>query len=148
MPWSPSVTVAAVIRERDRYLMVEERPDGHAVINQPAGHLEFGETLTEAIKREVLEETGRPFNPTGLVGVYQWTLPGTTRTYLRFCFAGDAGESMPGRSLDPDIIATRWLTLEQIAGGAVPTRSPLVLRCIEDSLAASPLALGSLHALV
>jgi len=147
MPWSPSVTVAAVIRESDRYLMVEERPDGTPVINQPAGHLEFGETLVEAVRREVLEETGHRFTPTGLIGVYQWTLPGTRHTYLRFCFAGDIDDTVSPEDRDPDIIATHWMTLEEIAQGAVPLRSPLVLRCIRDALAAPPLALGVLHAL-
>ena len=147
MPWSPAVTVAAVIRDRDRYLMVEERPDGQAVVNQPAGHLEFGETLVEAVQREVLEETGRRFTASGLVGVYQWTLPGTDRTYLRFCFTGDVGEPVPGVTLDPDIEASRWMTLQEIAEGVLPPRSPLVLRCIRDALASPPLGLDMLHAL-
>lgn len=147
MPWSPSVTVAAVIREDDRYLMVEEKPDGVTVINQPAGHLEFGETLIEAVRREVLEETARAFSPTGLVGVYQWTLPGTSRSYLRFCFCGEAGAPIAGQAIDPDIVANRWMTLDEIAHGEAPTRSPLVLRCIHDALAGPPLRLDVLHAL-
>lgn len=147
MPWSPAVTVAAVIRENERYLMVEERPDGHAVLNQPAGHLEFGETLVEAVRREVLEETARPFTPTGLVGVYQWTLPGTRKTYLRFCFCGDVGAPVAGRSIDPDITANHWLTLDEIVGEGPPPRSPLVLRCIRDALANPPLPLDAMHGL-
>ena len=147
MPWSPSVTVAAVIRRQDRYLMVEECPDGTAVINQPAGHLEFGETLLEAVCREVLEETGCAFTPSGLLGVYQWTLPDTERTYLRFCFCGAVGDPIPGCSLDPEIIATHWLTLAEIGDGRLPTRSPLVLRCIKDALTLPALGLETLHAL-
>ncbi|MCP5428945.1 MAG: NUDIX hydrolase [Chromatiaceae bacterium] len=147
MAWSPSVTVAAVIRDRDRYLMVEERPDGHAVINQPAGHLEFGETLLEAVGREVLEETTRVFTPQGLVGVYQWTLPCSERTYLRFCFVGEVGDPLRGHSLDPDITTTHWLTAEQIRCGSLPPRSPLVLRCLHDAENLTPRALDCLHAL-
>lgn len=147
MPWSPSVTVAAIIRNQNRYLMVEERPEGQAVINQPAGHLEFGETLVQAVQREVLEETGRRFTPTGLVGIYQWTLPNTGRTYLRFCFCGDVGDRVSDRQLDPDISATHWMTYEQIASGDLPTRSPLVLRCLEDARHSEPLRLEALHAL-
>lgn len=148
MLWSPSVTVAAVIRQRERYLMVEERPDGRAVINQPAGHLEFGETLVQAVQREVLEETGHRFTPAGLIGVYQWTLPGTQRTYLRFCFSGEVGDPNADNRLDPDIIAIHWMTREQIASGPLPTRSPLVLRCVDDALTSVPLGLEALHALV
>ena len=146
MPWSPSVTVAAVIRRRDRYLMVEERPDDEAVINQPAGHLEFGESVIEAVCREVLEETARSFEPAGLVGVYQWTLPGSTRTYLRFCFSGDVSEPLAGLSVDPDIHATHWLTRAEIEHGHLPVRSPLVLQCIDDA-STKALALDVLHTL-
>jgi 8-oxo-dGTP pyrophosphatase MutT (NUDIX family) len=147
MPWSPAVTVAAVIRQHDRFLMVEESPDGRRVLNQPAGHLEADETLVEAVRREVLEETGRRFTPTGLIGVYQWTVPQTGTTYLRFCFAGTAGEPLPGQPVDPDIHATHWLTTAQIADGRLPARSPLVLRCLRDSQAHDPLPLYCLHAL-
>jgi len=148
MTWSPSVTVAAVIRDDEHYLVVEERPDGDAVINQPAGHVEFGENLVQAVQREVLEETACQFTPTGLVGIYQWTVPDTDRTYLRFCFSGQVGEPVPGRKLDPEISATHWMTVDQIASGEIPLRSPLVLRCLEDALRGPTISLEALHALV
>jgi ADP-ribose pyrophosphatase YjhB (NUDIX family) len=147
MPWSPHVTVAAVIERDGRYLVVEEAPDGVAVLNQPAGHVEFGESLTEAVRREVLEETARQFSPTGLVGIYQWTLPGSDRTYLRFCFRGTVSEPLPEAALDPDITATHWLQRAQIADGPLPPRSPLVLRCIDDADAGLSANLGLLHVL-
>jgi 8-oxo-dGTP pyrophosphatase MutT (NUDIX family) len=147
MIWSPRVTVAAIICRDGHYLMVEEAPDGLPVLNQPAGHLEFGETLLEAVRREVLEETGHPFEPLGLTGVYQWTLPDSECTFLRFCFTGEVGERLPHRALDPDIVDTHWLTLAQISGGQRATRSPLVVRCIEDALAAPATGLEHLHAL-
>lgn len=135
MTWSPAVTVAAVI-ERDRhFLLVEERPEGIPVINQPAGHLEPGESLQDAIIREVLEETGRPFRPTALIGVYLWPMPTGDRTYLRFCFAGQAGEPIEAARIDSDIDANHWLTRDQVAAGELPARSPLVLRCIDDAVA-------------
>lgn len=147
MRWSPSVTVAAVIRREDHYLVVEECPDGTPVINQPAGHLEFGETLIDAVRREVLEETGRRFEPAGVVGLYQWTRPGSHHTYLRCCFVGDVGEPLPQQRLDPDIVATHWLTLDAIRGGTLAPRSPLVVRCIEDALRGPVLPTTLLHAL-
>jgi ADP-ribose pyrophosphatase YjhB (NUDIX family) len=145
MRWSPSVTVAAVIRRNDRFLMVEESPDGCAVINQPAGHLEPGESLTDAVRREVLEETACRFEPTGLVGIYRWGVPGSTRSYLRLCFTGQVGEPVDGHARDPDIIATHWLTRAEIAAGTLIPRSPMVLRCIDDAVGADPLPLSSLH---
>ena len=147
MSWGPNVTVAAVIRRENRYLMVEESPDGMSVINQPAGHLEYGETLLEAVIREVLEETCRRFSPNGLIGVYQWNLPGTEKTYLRFCFCGEVGEPLASRALDPDIHATLWLTREQIASNEFTTRSPLVLRCIDDADNGRQLGLEVLRAI-
>ena len=147
MRWAPFVTVAAVIREQDRYLLVEERPEGLAVINQPAGQLEFGESLLDAVQREVQEETGRLFTPTGLVGVYQWTVPDTERSFLRFCFCGSVSAPLPGAVLDPDIQATHCLSVDEIATGTLPTRSPLVLQCIQDTLRRPPLGLDALHAL-
>jgi ADP-ribose pyrophosphatase YjhB (NUDIX family) len=133
MSWSAAVTVAAVIQHRDRFLMVEEAPQGFAVINQPAGHLEFGESLVDAVRREVREETGRHFRPLAIVGIYQWTVPGSDHTYLRVCFTGTVGEPETGLALDPDIRATHWLTRSEIADGPLPPRSPLVLRCLDDA---------------
>ena len=89
MIWTPRVTVAAVIEQDGKFLCVEESIAGQRVLNQPAGHLEAGESLQSAVIREVLEETARRFVPTALVGVYLWPMPGTERSYLRFCFYGD-----------------------------------------------------------
>ncbi|MDJ0740462.1 MAG: NUDIX hydrolase [Gammaproteobacteria bacterium] len=147
MRWSPFVTVAAVVHRQGQFLMVEEHPDGRPVLNQPAGHVEFGESLSEAICREVLEETGRPFRPSALTGIYQWTVPGTDHTYLRFCFVGMVGERIANRALDPDICATHWLSRDEVADGEPPPRSPLVLRCIDDTLAGRALPLDVLRTL-
>ena len=56
--WIPHVTVATVVFHEERYVLVEELENGRHVFNQPAGHLEAGETLSEAAARETLEETG------------------------------------------------------------------------------------------
>ena len=104
-------------------------------------------SLQQAIRREVLEETGHPFTPDGLVGVYQWTLPETSRSYLRFCFSGSVGDPSPGYRIDSDISAVHWLTREQIAAGALPVRSPMVLRCIDDAAVSRPVPLELLHAI-
>lgn len=125
------VTVAAVIARDGRYLMVEETVDGRRVFNQPAGHLEPDESITAAVVREVLEETARPFTPTGLIGIYRWR-SAAGEVFVRFAFSGEAGEPEPGRPLDPDINATLWLSEADLAARADRLRSPLVLQCIRD----------------
>ncbi|MFT3718525.1 NUDIX hydrolase [Pseudorhodoferax sp.] len=137
--WKPNVTVAAVIAQAGRYLLVEEQtPDGLR-LNTPAGHLDPGESPAQACVREALEETARLFRPEALVGVYLSRLrrPGTGEdvTYLRFAFCGDAGEPLPGRALDTGIVRTLWLTPAEVRASAARHRSPLVLRCLEDHLA-------------
>jgi phosphatase NudJ len=131
--WKPSVTVAAVIERDGKFLLVEELIDGRKVINQPAGHLDPGESLAAACAREVLEETAHRFEPTGLVGVYRWHFAAKDVTFLRFCFSGRLlGKA--DRPLDKEIIATHWLTREAVKASAA-VRSPLVLACIDDYLA-------------
>ncbi len=145
MIWKPHVTVAAVIERSGRFLLVEERIDGKRVFNQPAGHLERGESLLDAVRREVLEETAHPFEPAALVGVYLYELPEKDRTYLRFCFSGRVDGAEPGRALDAEIVAVHWLTREEIQKRRDALRSPMVLRCIDDHLAGAALPLDTLH---
>lgn len=134
MVWKPHVTVAAVIERDGRFLLVEEEAEGAIVLNQPAGHLDEGESLAEAAAREALEETGWPFRPTGVVGIYRWRAPGTGRTYLRVAFCGELDETAPRGPLDAGIRRTLWLSPLEIRTAGERLRSPLVLRCVEDHL--------------
>ena len=129
------VTVAAVIEDRGRFLIVEEQTDEGIRINQPAGHLEPGETILAGAIRETLEETAQPFTASALLGVYRWAHPASDVAYLRFAFCGEVGPREPGRLLDHGILRTLWLSLEEIRARASAHRSPLVLRCVEDYLA-------------
>ncbi len=135
MTWKPNVTVAALIESGGRFLLVQERDADRLVLNQPAGHLEPGESLVAAAVRETLEETGRPFHPQGIVGVYRYQSPGNGITYLRFCFCGEASDPEIGRRLDPDIVRTLWLSPADLDARRAELRSPLVMRCIHDYLA-------------
>jgi 8-oxo-dGTP pyrophosphatase MutT (NUDIX family) len=130
--WRPNVTVAAVIERGGLYLLVEEASPRGPVLNNPAGHLDPGESLIEAVVREVLEETARVFTPTHLVGVYLAPSPHSDVTYLRFAFAGSVGEPVPGRALDEGILRTLWLTPEAIKAERVRHRSSALARCVED----------------
>lgn len=127
--------VAAVVEREGRFLLVEEVAEGRVVLNQPAGHLERAETLAEAVRREVLEETGRHFEPEGIVGVYLYQRPGLDQAYLRVCFCGRASEQDPTRPLDAEILRTVWLSREELEAGRERLRSPLVRACVEDYLA-------------
>ena len=131
--WRPSVTVAAVIERDGKFLFVEEMIDGRRVINQPAGHLDPGESLAAGCAREVLEETAHRFEPTGLIGVYRWYYEPKDVTFLRFCFRGNV-LGVENRPLDKEIIRTLWLTPAEVKASAA-ARSPLVSRCVEDWLA-------------
>ncbi len=135
MVWKPDVTVAAVIERDGQFLFVEERASGRVVINQPAGHLEDGETFLEAVARETLEETGWTFEPRYVVGVYMWHPAHKPRSFLRVAFAGELLAHDPARPLDRGILRTRWLSRDQLAAAAPRLRSPLVERCVEDYLA-------------
>jgi 8-oxo-dGTP pyrophosphatase MutT (NUDIX family) len=143
MVWKPDVTVAAVVERDGQFLFVEERASGRVVLNQPAGHLENGETFLEAVARETLEETGWTFVPLHVVGVYVWQPEHLSRTFLRVAFAGRLEGHDPSRPLDHGILRTRWLDRAQLGAAQARHRSPLVARCVDDYLAGIryPLAL-------
>jgi 8-oxo-dGTP pyrophosphatase MutT (NUDIX family) len=141
--WSPSVTVAAVISDGGqppRYLLVEEHTPEGLKLNNPAGHLDSGESPQEAVVREALEETARVFTPQSLVGVYLSRFlrpavdaqPAQDVTYLRIAYAGTVGPAEAGRVLDTPIVRTLWLTLAELRDSVARHRSELVLRCVED----------------
>jgi ADP-ribose pyrophosphatase YjhB (NUDIX family) len=164
--WKPNVTVAALMERDGKFLLVEEETDEAICplrFNQPAGHLDAGESLVEACAREALEETAHAFTPTELVGIYQWPRPQGDITYLRFAFAGKVGAgpsqadasppvggSEPGlrawganyvgagetaRQLDAGILRAVWMTVAEIEACADRHRSPLVWQCVCDYLA-------------
>ena len=137
--WKPSVTVAAVIEQHGRYLLIEEHTPEGLRLNNPAGHLDPGESPEQGVARETLEETAHAFQPDSLVGIYlsrfQRPSTGEDVTYLRMAYAGVLGEAEPGRQLDKGIVRTLWMTPEEVRASVHRHRSPLVLRCIEDHLA-------------
>ena len=132
--WKPSATVAAVVERNGRFLLVEERIDGRLVLNQPAGHLDPGESLAAACRREVLEETAHRFEPTGLIGIYRWHYTPRNVTFLRFCFRGRI-EGVEDRPLDRGITGLHWLSREELLARREQHRSPLVQSCVDDYVA-------------
>lgn len=141
MTWHPHITVATIVEDHGRFLFVEEIKAGKRVLNQPAGHLEAGETLREAALRETLEETGWKVELTGVVGIYLYTAPSNGVTYQRVCFSARALRHHPERALDDGIVAAPWLSRDELAAEPQRWRSELVLRCIDDYLRAPPFSL-------
>ena len=132
--WAPRVTVAALVENEGRFLLVEEHTAQGIVLNQPAGHLEDGENLLDAVVRETREETAWGFEPVGLVGIYRWRVPHDGRTYLRFCFHGYCTDHAAEQALDEGILGVRWMTREELVlDGRL--RSPMVLTCLDHCLA-------------
>jgi len=135
MPLRPDVTVAALVEDGGRFLVVEERIKGRIVLNQPAGHVELGESLLDAVGRETLEETAWHFTPHALLGIYLWHPRSSARATLRFAFAGAVHDHEPTRPLDRGILRTHWLRRAELGERMARLRTPLVLRCIDDYLA-------------
>jgi 8-oxo-dGTP pyrophosphatase MutT (NUDIX family) len=161
--WKPAVTVAAIVEQQGRYLLVEEHTPEGLMLNNPAGHLDPGESPLQAVVRETLEETARHFVPEALLGVYlaRFVRPARAAaapsseggegsgledvTYLRLAFCGQVGEAIAGQALDTGIVRTLWLSLDELRGTVARHRSPLVLQCIEDHRAGRRLPLDAIH---
>ena len=131
MPNNIHLTVAAVVCRNEQYLMVRERSNNITVLNQPAGHVEPGESPLAAVKRETLEETGWHVEPSALLNFGVFTSPGNQVTYYRFTFICEALREQTDADIDPDILDVLWLSKAQFLA-ADPPRSPMVLKAIED----------------
>jgi 8-oxo-dGTP pyrophosphatase MutT (NUDIX family) len=143
MAWKPEITVAAVSENAGQFLVVEERINHRLVFNQPAGHVENGETIIEALVREVREETAWTFLPEAFLGVYLWRSPTSGRATLSFAFCGAVADHDGAQALDRGIVRTHWLSRAQLIERKPRLRSPLVLRCIDDYLSGRRLPLDA-----
>ena len=136
--WKPHTTVAAMVEQDGKFLLVKEKVKGEVVYNQPAGHLDPGESLLEAVVRETMEETQLEFKPVALQGVYRFVVDSSPdSSYIRFLFRCTVGDSLKG-ALDEGIISAEWMSYEEIKACRQQHRSPLVMQCVEDYLSKSP----------
>jgi len=143
--WKPHTTVAAMVERDGKFLLVKEKVKGEIVFNQPAGHLNPGESLIEAVIRETLEETQYEFTPTGLQGIYRLVPDNNPNTtYIRYLFRGNIGKNLNGR-LDDGIISAEWMSYDEIQSCHKFHRSPLVSQCIEDYLHKQPYPLDIIN---
>ena len=128
----PELTVAAVVERGGRFMLVEERIDGRLVLNQPAGHVETGESLAAAVSREALEETAWTFVPEATISVYLWGRAGRHNQFLRVAFAGRCIAHDGQRALDDGIERVLWLSRSELVARSAQLRSPMVLRAVDD----------------
>ena len=142
--FKPNTTVATVVTFQDKFLLVEEIENGLRVFNQPAGHIEADENLLAAAKRELHEETNIVAEPEYLSGIYYFHRPDLSLYYLRFCFVIQLDSLPETYPNDDDIIATHWLTYDEIIARKEQLRSPMVLECIDDFLAGNKICLSNL----
>ncbi len=146
MQWKPNVTVAAIAQdEHGRFLCVEEYSNDKLVYNQPAGHLEQGESLIEAVARETLEETAYEFEPEFITGIYMYPNSRKEITYLRVCFYGQVKQHFPDHPLDEGIVQTKWLSRDELLKEPEKHRSDMIIRCIDDYLAGKQFPLDLIH---
>jgi len=144
MRWKPHVTVAAVVEQDGKFLLVEEKIRNELLLNQPAGHLDANESLIDAVIRETLEETAWEFLPESLVGIYQWQVPKQPeKVYIRFTFSGSVANFDADRELDTPIVRTIWSSYEDIVNSQNRHRSPQLLRCVDDYRAGVRIPLSS-----
>lgn len=134
MVWKPHVTVAAIIQRQNKFLLVEEETNNGVAFNQPAGHLEKGEDLFTAVKREVNEETAWHFEPEYITAIQLWRRNPDASSFVRVCFYGTVHSHQAEQLLDDGIIASHWLTRDEIADKKMQLRSPLVLKTVDDYL--------------
>jgi ADP-ribose pyrophosphatase YjhB (NUDIX family) len=145
MRWTPHATVATIVEDQGRFLLVEEMAGGRLVLNQPAGHLEENERFVDAARRETLEETAWHVEPEHFLGLYVYKAPANGVTYHRACFTARPLRHEPTRTLDDGIQQALWLTRDEIAARADQLRSQLVLDCIDDYLAGVRYPLSLIH---
>jgi 8-oxo-dGTP pyrophosphatase MutT (NUDIX family) len=142
--WKPNATVAAIVEQDGLFLLVEEKTSRGNRFNQPAGHLEDGETILHAVIRETLEETAYDFTPEALLGIYHWRHEHNETTYLRFAFIGSVGQHYPQQVLDDGIIRAVWMSIDEIREKQTLMRSDQVLTCFEDYLAGKQYPLAAI----
>ena len=143
----PDVTVATVVAHDGRLLFVEERVRGELVLNQPAGHLEAGESLLDAAVRETREETGWEVQLRHFIGLYRWDAPDGS-AYIRVAFAADALRHDPDLRLDDGIERALWLTPGELRAAVPRLRSPLVASVVEDWLGGARHPLSAVRSLL
>jgi 8-oxo-dGTP pyrophosphatase MutT (NUDIX family) len=131
----PDLTVAAIVEQGGRFMFVEERIRGRLLINQPAGHVEPGETLLQAVSRETLEETAWSFIPESMIGIYLWSRAPRQRSFLRVAYSGRCHSHDESRILDTGIERVIWLSRDELILRTPQLRSPMVLRAVDDYLA-------------
>jgi ADP-ribose pyrophosphatase YjhB (NUDIX family) len=118
-PLRPYLAVSAAIFRDGRVLIVRRaRPPAHGLYTLPGGGVELGETLEEAVAREVLEETALIVEPVGLAGYRQAIVRDAEgRVERHFVILPFAARWIEGEiSLNEELAEAHWLEPAAIAG--------------------------------
>ena len=129
------VAVASVAIVQDgRILMVQEgQLSARGLWNFPSGHVEQGEGLLAAARRECREETGFDVRLESTTGVYPFRSVTGDRVLL-FNFMGAVQGGQVRGHVDADILRTQWITmrdLDQMPDSEL-REAPLLRQIIED----------------
>lgn len=135
----PQVAVSAgIFRDGKILLTRRNRNPARGIYTFPGGRVEFGESLTEAVAREVMEETGLTIEVVGLAG-YREALPLRTGAGRHFIILPFAARWVSGEiNLNDELDDAKWLTSGQL--GNLPVTEGLrdVMLSVERILAATP----------
>ena len=117
-PQRPFLAVSAAIMRDGRILVVRRaRPPANGLFTLPGGVVEVGETLAEAVEREVREETSLAIEPLALAGFRETVVRDAEdrveRHFVILCFAArwKGGEPV----LNEELSEARWLDPAELA---------------------------------
>lgn len=118
-PARPYLAVSAAIFREGRVLIVRRaRPPANGLYTLPGGGVELGETLEEAVAREVLEETGLAVVPIALAGYRQAIARDQAgRVERHFVILPFAARWVGGEiTLNEELAEAHWLSPAELAG--------------------------------
>jgi len=118
-PQRPYLAVSAAIVRDGKFLLVRRaRPPAQGLFTLPGGVVELGETLKQAVEREVREETGMTVEPVALAGfreaVVRDAQDRVERHFVILSFAArwQAGEPV----LNEELSEAHWIEPAALAG--------------------------------
>ena len=111
---SPRVRVAAVLMKGDSVLLVRHEKGAASYWLLPGGGIEFGESLADALRREVREETCLDVRVGDLVLASDSIAPDGSRHVVNLCFTGEVIGGELGLGSDERVVEARFVPLDEL----------------------------------